>query len=187
MKQKRRITPIIIFSILLLIIAVGNIKLDFISIPESTEMISIQMDYITISTVFAGFSFTALGMILGLSSEKLIEKIKNTNIIMDKVGRIILSIVFFILSVSISLIFVLGINDFWGKYEKIIPITDNILYILGVGYMIIGIGYFVYSVYELYDLLKRIYGYNKIASTKKIEAIKDEMERTRQKMREVEK
>lgn len=181
MKTEKKITPIIIFSILLLIIAGINIKYQFVDIPNTKEMISRQIDYVTISTVFAGFSFTALGLVLRLSSEELIDKIKNTSIIMKKVNRIIWSIVFFILSVAISLIFVLTPNFIMWS-EKF----TSIIYVLGVGYMIVGIVYFVYSVYELFDLLKRIYGYNKLVNDKKIKLAKEQMEKTRNKIRKSE-
>lgn len=183
MKQKRRIVTIVTYSILLLIISGVNIKVKFIAIPSSTEMISRQIDYITISTVFAGFSFTALGLLLGLSSENLIERIRNTNIIMDKIGRIISSIVFFILSVAVSLFFVLGLNNSLVSNIDMLLIVDNILYILSVGYLIGGIVYFIYSVYELYDLVKRVYEYNKKTSNQKINMAKEELEATKKKMR----
>ena len=186
MKQKKKMVIIIAYSILLLIIAGVNIKLKFITIPTSEKMIERQIDYITISTVFAGFSFTALGLLLGLSSEKLIEKIRNTNIIMDKVGRIIMSIVFFILSVIVSLFFVLGLNKSLITNIQILLLVDCILYIFSIGYLIGGIGYFIYTVYELYDLVKRIYGYNKKEASQMIDKAKAEMEATRKKMREIE-
>lgn len=47
MKTERKITPILIFSILLFIVAGVNIKFGFISIPDSNEMIARQIDYIT--------------------------------------------------------------------------------------------------------------------------------------------
>ena len=98
MKQKKKIVTIIIWTILLLLLAYINQKYAIIMMPSDEDLISRNIDLITINTVFVGFSFTALGLLLGLSSETLIEKIKNTNIIMHKVGRIINSIIFFILS-----------------------------------------------------------------------------------------
>ena len=67
---------VIMLTIVLVILAVINTKYQFIIVPSSSEMVQRQIDYVTISTVFAGFSFTALGLLLGLSSEKLIERIK---------------------------------------------------------------------------------------------------------------
>ena len=93
---------------------------------------------------------------------------------------------FFVLSVVVSLIFVLVPSSIISWPENIISGITSILYVLGVGYMIVGIGYFVYSVYELYDLLKRIYGYNKLVTNKKISTAKEQMERTQRKMRESE-
>lgn len=185
MKQKKRMMFFGAYSVLLLLIAGVNIKLNFIAIPSYNEMISRQIDYITISTVFAGFSFTALGLLLGLSSEKLIEKIKNTDIIMNKMERLISSIVAFILSVAVSLVFVLGLDISLINNENILLVADSLLYVFGLGYLIGGIVYFVYAVYELYDLIKRVYGYNKIETTKKIANAKAEQEATRQKMHDL--
>lgn len=186
MKQKKKVVTVVAYSILLLVIAGVNIKLNYITIPSSEEMISRQIDYITISTVFAGFSFTALGLLLGLASEKLIEKIKNTNIIMDKVRRIISSIAFFILSVAVSLFFVLGLNNSLIGNADVLLVVNSMLYVLSVGYMIVGIAYFIYAVYELYDLVKRIYAYNRKETSKKISTAKAELEATRKKMRDAE-
>ena len=101
MKQRKKATIVIIVSVLLVVLATLNLKFNYIEIPSSDDMVGRQIDFITISTVFAGFSFTALGLILGMSSEKLIERVKNTNIISDKVDRIITSIVFFIMSENV--------------------------------------------------------------------------------------
>lgn len=186
MKQKKKMVIIMAYSILLLIVAGVNIKLKFITVPTAGKMVERQLDYITISTVFAGFSFTSLGLLLGLSSEKLIEKIRNTDIIMNKVGRIMKSIIFFILSVIVSLFFVLGLNKSLISNVQISSVIDSILYIFSVGYLIGGIGYFIYAVYELYDLVKRIYGYNKEETNKMLDKVQAEMEATRTKMREME-
>lgn len=184
MKQKKKIVTIIIWTILLLLLAYINQKYAIIMIPSDEDLISRNIDLITISTVFAGFSFTALGLLLGLSSETLIEKIKNTNIIMNKVGRIINSIIFFILSVAISLIFVLGTNPSQILSCDEGVVLDRILYVLCIGYLIAGIIYFSCSVYELYDLVKRIYGYNKKEVQQKIEVAESQMNRTRKLLRE---
>lgn len=184
--MKKNSVIVIVHSILLLILAIVNAKKTFIVIPDVNKMVERQIDYITISTVFAGFSFTSLGLLLGLSSEKLIEKLKNTDIIVQKIERIVLSIVFFAASVAISLIFVLGLDlSVINKFVKIVEWTE-IFYVLGIGYLLAGILFFLYSVYELYDLIKHIYGYNKKDSMRKINLAKEQMERTKCKMRELE-
>ena len=105
---------------------------------------------------------------------------------MDKVGRIISSIVFFILSVAVSLFFVLGLDCSLIGNADVLSVVDSILYVLSVGYLIGGIAYFVYAVYELYDLVKRVYGYNKKETNQKIATAKAELEATRKKMRDAE-
>lgn len=183
MKRKKKVSTVIIYSIILLCVAGLNIKYNLILVPDD-GMIQRQIDFITISTVFAGFSFTALGLLLGMSSEKLIELIKNTDIIVRKADRIILSIVFFILSVSISLIFILGLDESIIKDAYALSLWDNGMYIVGIGYLIGGMGYFVYAVYELADLIKRVYCFNDQEANKKIKQVTDQIENIRKKMRE---
>lgn len=172
---------VIMLTIVLVILAVINTKYQFIIVPSSSEMVQRQIDYVTISTVFAGFSFTALGLLLGLSSEKLIERIKNTTIIMKKVNRLVMSIVFFILSVSISLVFILGIDQIISIGENRQIYLSYGLYFLSIGYLIAGICYFVYSVKELFDLIKRIYDYNTSKSNHVIDDAKKQMVINKQK------
>lgn len=172
---------IIVLTIALIILAFSNVHYQFIIVPASSVMVQREIDYVTISTVFAGFSFTALGLLLGLSSEKLIERIKNTTIIMKKVNRIVMSIVFFILSVSVSLFFILGLDQTISLGEKAQVYVIQILYFLSIGYLIIGIGYFIYSVKELFDLIKRIYSYNTSNSNQRISEAKKQIEVNKQK------
>ena len=185
MKQMKRITIIVIASLLLIVLAFLNIKFSFIIIPDSNDMSSRQIDFITIGTVFAGFSFTALGLLLGLSSEKLIERIKSTSIITNKVNRIITSIIFFVLSVVISLFFILGLNVSMFEKTLFFDKVNSFFYVIGVGYLILGIIYFSYSVYELYDLIKRVYNYNQSNVNIQINKDKEEMENNKKALRNV--
>lgn len=185
MKQMKRITIIVVASLLLIVLAFLNIKFSFIIIPDSNDMSSRQIDFITIGTVFAGFSFTALGLLLGLSSEKLIERIKSTSIITNKVNRIITSIIFFVLSVVISLFFILGLNVSMFEKTSFFDKVNSFFYVIGVGYLILGIIYFSYSVYELYDLIKRVYDYNQSNVNIQINKAKEEMENNKKALRNV--
>lgn len=185
MKQMKRITIIVIASLLLIVLAFLNIKFSFIIIPDSNDMSSRQIDFITIGTVFAGFSFTALGLLLGLSSEKLIERIKSTSIITNKVNRIITSIIFFVLSVVISLFFILGLNVSMFEKTSFFDKVNSFFYVIGVGYLILGIIYFSYSVYELYDLIKMVYDYNQSNVNIQINKAKEEMENNKKALRNV--
>ena len=182
MGQKKRLLSIVVTLILLVIIAFLNNIVGIISIPDVELMQDRQVDFITISTVFAGFSFTALGLLLGLSSEKLIERIRRTDIIVKKVDRIVTSIVYFILSVVISLYYMLGIQEFLFSKTKFYDMSNAVLYVVGIGCLILGIGYFVYSVFELYDLIRRVYKYNDSEAGKRIEKAKQEMEKNAEKL-----
>lgn len=183
MKQRKRIAIIMAVSLILSTVSLLNIAFSFIAIPCDNKMTDRQIDFITISTVFAGFSFTALSLLLGLSSEKLIEKIKNTSIIVNKVNRLITSIIFFILSVVVSLFFVLGFNDSIFTSASFQDKVNSFIYVLGVGYLISGIIYFVYSVYELYDLIKRIYTYNKTDISNQVKKAKEEIQNNKKALR----
>lgn len=125
--------------------------------PKSTEMVDRQIALSTISSVFAGFSFTALSLLLGLSSDELIERIKNTTIMSDKVQRIMYSIVYLVISDIFSLYFILGLNEISFIDRQTQSVVDFIIYGFSVGTMMIGMGYFVRCVFELYDLVKKIY------------------------------
>ncbi len=183
MKNKAKV-KIGMWPLIIIFISLLNLKFNFISIPNSENMADRQIAFTTISTVFAGFSFTALGLLLGLSSEKLIERIKNTTIVMDKVKRILTSIVYFIVSVVFSLFFILGLNEVFFPAGEIYDNATSILYVLSVGTMIVGMGYFVCCVCELYDLVKRIYDFNKDGNEQMERAMK-EVDKAKEKLRQV--
>lgn len=79
MKQRKTGLKVLFASIGLILIAIFNVFTGWIVLPDTTLMVDRQIDFITISTVFAGFSFTALGLLLGMSSEQLIKKRKYSN------------------------------------------------------------------------------------------------------------
>lgn len=176
MDQKKTFKKLLIFTVILIIVGVINRFTGIIAIPIN-KMIDRQVDYITISTVFAGFSFTSLGLLLGMSSEQLIVKIENTSIILKKIKKIITSIVFFIASVFVSLVYVLGFADIIMNINIIGAILYEIIYILGMGYLMIGIAYFAISVFELSDLIRRVYNYSANGNTIMIKKAEEQMKK----------
>lgn len=190
MGRHRIVKRTIIYAALLSVIGAINYHYCFIRITEIDELTNLYTTFITISTVFAGFSFTALGLLLGLSSETLIQKISNTSIVIKKIQNIIFSIVFFVISSVLSLVSILKLDseivnciETYFKI-KILENVNNFEYIFNVGFLLLGIFYFAFSVYELYDLLKRIYSYNSAESQMMIKAAKKELERNRNKLHE---
>ena len=179
MKKK----SLFIITLIILAVAIMNQKASIINTPIRSKIEDYQIDFITISTVFAGFSFTILGIMLGLSSEELIKRINRTEIIINQVKTIVTSIILFMLSVAFSIIFVLGldISIITLLYQhgvcgmETLVIMDSILYIVGIGYLISGIAYFTISVREFYKLIVHIYNYNRHKSNKKIEKLQNEL------------
>lgn len=141
-------------SIFILIISIF-LSLSKISLPNAIDMVDFQFNMFTISSVLAGFSFTTLGILLGMSSETLMDKLKNTTIITDKSEKIVMSLLEFCFSGLISLLFVIGIMDL--LYVK--P-ARKILFFYGELSLLVGLIYFLISVYEIYGLIKTIYGVN---------------------------
>lgn len=100
-------------------------------------------------------------------------------------NRIITSIIFFVLSVVISLFFILGLNVSMFEKTSFFDKVNSFFYVIGVGYLILGIIYFSYSVYELYDLIKRVYDYNQSNVNIQINKAKEEMENNKKALRNV--
>ena len=76
----------------------------------------------------------------------------------------------------------LGIQEFLFSNTKFYDMSNAVLYVVGIGCLILGIGYFVYSVFELYDLIRRVYKYNDSEAGKRIEKAKQEMEKNAEKL-----
>ena len=95
-----------------------NNKIRIISIPSDKDMADYQFNMFTISSVFAGFAFTMLGMLLGMSSENLIKRIRKTDIITHKCEKIVFCLICFCSSGIFSLVLILGIDVFLDKILK---------------------------------------------------------------------
>ena len=134
-----------------------NNKIRIISIPSDKDMADYQFNMFTISSVFAGFAFTMLGMLLGMSSENLIKRIRKTDIITHKCEKIVFCLICFCSSGIFSLVLILGIDVFLDKILKK-DVFDNIFFLLVVVFLVAGLIYFIISIKELTGLIKRIYG-----------------------------
>jgi len=138
------------------------------------DMVGYQFNIFTISTVFAGFAFTSLGTLLGMSSENLMIKLKDTTVITDKSKIIVESLLYFCMSGFISLFYVVGIDGLLKrtviKLFKINPDPIlNFVFLSGIVFLVVGIIYFIISVRGVYELIIRVYGSN----TKKYEKMKE--------------
>lgn len=169
MKDKQRnIVGVLIMVILPYAIAFICQKNSIVNVPGENSMLDFQFNIITIVSVFAGFSFTVLGLLISMSSTDAMEKLRETNILSNSCKVITNSIIFFLLSFFVSLYYVLGINNYLRKLVRAVKGSialfeqiDQILFLYGILLMIIGILLFAFSVYKMVVLMNYIFNDNK--------------------------
>lgn len=158
-------------------------KIKMINMPGPEQMEDFQFNLITVSTVFAGFSLTVLGMLLGMFSEPMVEKLKDTNIVTRKSSKLMNSVIAFCGSGIISLLFIVRIDRFINGNE--IELFNKIIeyfFTLGIVLMGIGIIYFISSTIGVFQLISRIYT-NKVADYKQKERVyREELEKAKNRL-----
>lgn len=174
-KSKR--LQILVEFVVLFVIGTLNMKWKVIQVPD--KMDNFQANIMTVSTVFAGFSFTVLGIVMGMSSEKIIEKVKETGVMKRRCDIIAKSIIAFVVSSSLSLFSILKLDQSiimrfltYYKIELSYAYVKNQLWIIEIGFLIIGIILFVRAVYEMVFLINIIFNVNAENARKKIEEYK---------------
>lgn len=182
MDKTRRSKILVVLKVLVCLALLFFInKSEVISVPNEDEMISFQFDLITVATIFAGFSFTVLGMLLGMFSEPMMKKLKDTSIVTCKSRQLMKSIISFCISVFFSLVFILGCDQY---IITIVPKCGNIivwyLFAFCVLFLIVGIKYFVASTIGVFKLISKIYGNN----MKKYETKKENYQREKESAKE---
>lgn len=140
------------------IIGYNSIKYNILSLPASISMLDFQLNIITIVTVFAGFSFSVLGLLISLSAAKIMEKLIETSILEESCKIITKSIIVFMLTFFFALYFISGIYLF---IERILNLSRVLMYSLEVGYLLLGIIIFLRSVYRMVYMLHYIFADNK--------------------------
>ena len=112
MKKRKimKIVPHVLLFVGFYIVGYGLINYNVISLPK--DMVDYQFNIVTIVSVFAGFSFSVLGLLISLASTKLMKKLEQTNILSSNCRIIIWSIVMFMGSFFMSLYFLVGIDQF---------------------------------------------------------------------------
>lgn len=175
----------IVRKILLFFVGIFALKkINLIFMPKTKNMVEFQFGLITVSTVFAGFSFSVLGMLLGMSSETVMKKLKDTSIVTQKSDKIIQSIMFFCSSGFISLLFIIRIDQYIENY---IPSLRNIIeyvFLIEIIFLFIGIVYFVISTWGVFKLIEKIYSYNALKYQIKEKEYRDEIKRVERKLEE---
>lgn len=155
MKQKVNMIFLIVLSII-------NMVFNIIYFPNSKQMVEYQFNFFTTITVLAGFSFTALGILLSLTGEKIFEKLKNTRILNDLYINIVRSIRYLIYSSIISLFFILGFDKQMERISIHMPdvYIEKVrifIYSIECGFVILGIVYFLKAMSTIAKIISKMF------------------------------
>lgn len=162
---QKPISKILVAGVLFYVFYMVNKNKGLLSIPiKEEDMKNYQFNLITIDTVFAGFSFTVLGMLISFASTEMMQQLKETHILTNQCNNIADSIIMFIISSIISLWFIFAMYS-----NAIYWICDNIeisqlhikiveiLFMLEIGYLLYGILLFAISVKGMVMLMRKIF------------------------------
>lgn len=129
---------------------------------KQLESESLQLSLFVVSSIFVGFSTTALEIFSVLSSHKMVVKVAQTSIMLEKVNRFIKSLRCMSVSMIIFLSSILGVFDFL-KISRLLLVVGLLLFFLG----------FVYYVIASYDLIKMLKILYSIDEEKKRQTVAD--------------
>lgn len=172
--KNRRLKTIVLHIVLFVVFNIVGFELinyNVIAMPE--DMIEYQFNVVTIVTVFAGFSFSVLGLLISLASTRLMKKLEQTNILSNNCRIIIYSIVMFMVSFFMALYFLLGIDQFvlnTFKEVDMIKHINNQVYVVGLEYLITGVMFFLVSVHKMSYMVSNIFADVQKAADKKVQA-----------------
>lgn len=158
----------------LLICLIGNIGKVYVFKVDISNPVEYHFKVLTVNSILSGFSLTNLGILISISSDQLIEKLKGTDILMKRNILISYSIIFGAISIFLSLLFVVNIgieND-----NTIINSIVHFLFITEIVSMFLSIIYFMLSIRKMIQLLSYIYIPQQKYTCDKIQRIKEQME-----------
>lgn len=140
---------------------------------QRAESDDFYFNMITLNSVIAGFAFTNLGLLLGAASTEVVQKISNTDIMKRKNDKLMISIIFTVAAMILSLLFVVDLGTLAIKFlsSSVVQIIANGLYLASIVMMIIGVVYFVKSIIEISQLLDQVYRKKSKLTEEKIESI----------------
>ncbi|MFV0344223.1 MAG: hypothetical protein ACK5JH_15275 [Anaerocolumna sp.] len=167
-----KIIYVLIFSLIICLIGdLGKVYIFYVNISDSIEY---HFKILTINSILSGFSLTNLGILISISGDQLIEKLKGTDILIKRNILISYSIIFGSISIFISLLFVLNIDI--GIDNLSIQIFENWLFILEIVALFLSIIYFLIAIKKMIQLLSYIYVPKQRYTCDKIMKIKEQMD-----------
>lgn len=141
-RKKNKVNfSLILFSFLIIFLA-SYFKL----IPKVPEKDDIHLAILTISTVFAGFMFTSLGLLIGFIDRGNMPELESAGFTGQYFNGIIIGITFLVFSMSVSFFTVIN-PDF----------TKNLtVYNIEVFSLIAGILFFLKAVLDIFRILRKV-------------------------------
>lgn len=177
----KKIIRIVVWIVVLFVLKILDDKYRLIYFPSN--MLDFQFNMLTISTVLIGFSFTVMGILFGFSSNELIKKLENTDYMQKNVNALMNSIAFFILSIVVSFVFVLGLNEsIVNRMLQAINLNvsiDKLLFLWNVSLLGVGFWYFIKELKELSTLLQFIYKVKNKISKEQVKEFEDALDKSK--------
>ena len=102
---------------------------------------------------------------LRMNSEERMRKLDDTSVVINKSKKIVISLIYFMISSLMSLFLILNVPKLLENIKIVVSekidvlgLIQRFIYYAGILSLLVGIIYFIISVYEVYDLIKRVYG-----------------------------
>lgn len=132
---------------------------------------SFHFDLMTVSALFGGFLYTNYSLLVGLLDNKIVEKLKNTDIIQKRNEHIIKGIVYSVISVVAGLLLALkGASK--GRITTAICCFAQSVEIV---FLVFCIVYFILSLKEMNALIAALHVPTNKKSENEISELKDEV------------
>ena len=100
-----------------------------------------------------------------MNSEERMRKLDDTSVVINKSKKIVISLIYFMISSLMSLFLILNVPKLLENIKIVVSekidvlgLIQRFIYYAGILSLLVGIIYFIISVYEVYDLIKRVYG-----------------------------
>lgn len=164
---------VLFFIITFCVFLIGEISHFYLFIIDVGDETEYHSNILTMNSILSGFSLTNLGILISISSDQLVEKLKGTDILIKRNTLISHSICFGAISIMASLLFVLNIN--MPIASHLIDMFYNYLFTVEISSLFLSILFFLLSIKKMIELLTYIYIPKKQYTCDKIERIQEQM------------
>lgn len=168
-----RLNIFLFFIITLCIFLFGRFTHIYLFIINIGNESDYHSNILTINSILSGFSLTNLGILISISGDQLVEKLKGTDILVKRNILISHSICFGAISIMASLLFVLNINI--QKAKNFTTMFYEYLFVVEIASLFLSIIYFLLSIKKMIQLLTYIYVPKKPYTCDKIDRLREQM------------